>query len=65
MKHMSTEFEISLVDKLAYFLGFQAMQTSFNIFVYQSKYAKNLDNKFRLDTEKHRRTCIGTHEKIT
>ena len=26
---------------------------------------KNFDNMFEFDTEKHRRTPIGTHEKIT
>ena len=65
VEYMSTEFEISLVDELTYFLGLQVRQTSSKTFVSQVKYVKNFDNKFRLDTEKHRRTPIGTHEKIT
>ena len=65
MEHMSTKFEMSLVGKLAYFLELQVRQTIFDTFVSQVKYAKNLGSKFGLDTAKHRRTHIGTHEKIT
>ena len=35
------------------------------IFVSQVKYAKSLGSKFGIDTTKHRKNPIGTHEKIT
>ena len=65
MEHISTEFEMSLVGELTYFLRLQVMKTSFDTFVSEVKYAKNLCSKFELDTTKNRRTPIGTYEKIT
>ena len=65
MEHMSTEFEMSLVGELTYFLGLQARQTDFGTFVSQAKYMKNLVGKFELSSAKHIRTPIGTHEKIS
>ena len=64
MEHIQTEFEINLVGELTYFLGFQVRQTNSDAFVSQVKYAKNLDNKFGLDTKKYRRTPIETYEKL-
>ena len=65
VRHMSTEFEMSLVRELTYFLGLQLWQTNSRIFISQAKYVKNLVNKFKFDTTKHRRTLTGTHDKIT
>ena len=44
-EHMSTEFEMSPVGKLTYFLGLQVKQTCNGIFISQSKYAKSLVKK--------------------
>ena len=64
MEHMSIEFEMSLVGELPYFLGLQVRKTISGTFVSQAKYAKNLVNKFKFDSEKNRKTSIGTHENI-
>ena len=64
MKHMSKEFELSLVGELTYFLRIQVQQTNSGIFISQEKYAKNLISKFGLGSTKHRWTPIGTHGKI-
>ncbi|CAA0822969.1 Uncharacterized mitochondrial protein AtMg00810, partial [Striga hermonthica] len=42
VKLMSSEFEMSLVGKLSYFLGLQVKQGKDGIFLHRSKYAKNL-----------------------
>ena len=65
MEPMSIEFEMSLVGEMTYFLGLQVRQTDSKIFISQDKYSKNLVSKFGLDTTKHRKTPVGTHEKIT
>ena len=62
MEHMSSKFEISLVDELTYFLGLQFKQTSNGTFISQTKYAKNL---FGLEFVIHHRTPVGTHTKIS
>ena len=64
MEHMSTEFEMSLVSELTYFLGLRVRKSSSDTFVSQVKYAKNLGNKFKIDTTKHRRNLIWTHERL-
>ena len=55
---------MSLVGELTYFLGLQVWQTNSGIFISHAKYAKNLVSKFELGITKHRRTLIGTHDKI-
>ena len=57
VEHMSIELEMILVS--------QVRQTSSNIFVSKVKYVKNVSSKFGLDTAKHKRSHIRTHEKIT
>ena len=64
VEHKSTEFEIGLVGELTYFLGLQVRHTNLGIFISKENYAKNLVNNFGLGSAKHRRTPIGTHEKI-
>ena len=61
----STEFEMSLVGELTYFLGLQVRQTSNGTFISQSKYAKNLVKNFGIETAAHRRTPARTHAKIS
>ena len=39
---MSTEFEMSMVGELSYFLGLQVKQMDDGIFISQYKYAKDL-----------------------
>ena len=63
--HMSLEFEMSLVAKLTYFLGLQAKNMNNGTFIFPTKYTKILVKKFGLDFATHRRSPIGTHEKIS
>lgn len=58
---MHSEFEMSLVGDLTYFLGLQVKQMEDNIFVTQSKYAKNIVRKFGLNNASHKRTLVATH----
>ncbi|CAL8162045.1 unnamed protein product [Prunus armeniaca] len=61
---MTSEFEMSLVGELNYFLGLQIKQSHDGIFVSQSKYAKKLVTKFGLEGAKSARTPMSTSAKI-
>ncbi|CAJ2652046.1 unnamed protein product [Trifolium pratense] len=65
VQQMQSEFEMSLVGELTYFLGLQVKQMEDTIFVSQSKYAKNMLKKFGMDTAAHKRTPAATHLKLT
>ena len=65
VKQMQYEFEMSLVGELTYFLGLQIKQMDDTIFIYQSKYAKNIMKKSDLESASHKRTPTTTHLKIT
>jgi hypothetical protein len=43
---MQTEFEMSLIGELSYFLGLQVKQSSAGIFLTQEKYLKEMLKKF-------------------
>ncbi|CAL9011462.1 unnamed protein product, partial [Prunus brigantina] len=63
-KLMESEFEMSMVGELTYFLGLQVNQSDDGIFICQSKYAKDLVKKFGLDTSKKARTPMCSKVKI-
>jgi len=65
IQQMQSEFEMSLVGELTYFLGLQVKQMEDTIFVSQSKYAKNIAKKFGMDNGGHKRTPASTHLKLT
>ena len=65
MEHMSSEFEMSLVGELTYFLGMYAQQTGNGTFISQTKYAKNLVNKFGLESATPCPIPVGTHTKLS
>jgi hypothetical protein len=65
IQQMQSEFEMSLVGGLTYFLGLQVKQMEDSIFISQSKYAKNIVKKFGLDNGGHKRTLAATHLKLT
>ncbi|CAM8997117.1 unnamed protein product [Rhodiola kirilowii] len=46
---MQSEFKMSMVDEMNYFLGLQVVQSKEGIFLTQAKYARNLVKKFGLD----------------
>lgn len=62
---MHSEYEMSLVGEVAYFLGFQVKQIKEGIFVSQSNYAKNIAKKFRFENARHKHTPAATHNKLT
>ncbi|XP_057444208.1 uncharacterized mitochondrial protein AtMg00810-like [Lotus japonicus] len=62
---MKSEFDMSLVGELNYFLGLQVRQMEDTLFVSQSKYAKELVKKFGLENATHKRTPAGTHIKLS
>ncbi|CAM8905663.1 unnamed protein product [Rhodiola kirilowii] len=62
---MQSEFQMSIVGEMNYFLGLQVVQSKEGIFLTQAKYARNLVKKFGLDKATHKRTPAATHVKIT
>ncbi|CAM8990757.1 unnamed protein product [Rhodiola kirilowii] len=62
---MQSEFKMSMVGEMNYFLGLQVVQSKEGIFLTQAKYARNLVKKFGLDKAIHKRTPAATHVKIT
>ncbi|KAK2451550.1 putative mitochondrial protein [Trifolium repens] len=65
VQQMQSEFEMSLVGELTYFLGLQIKQMEDTIFISQSKYARNIVRKFGMDNASHKRTPTPTHLKLT
>ena len=62
---MSSEFEMSMVGELNYFLGLQVKQKDDGMFITQAKYAKNLVKKFGLENAKIYNTPMSTTVKIS
>ena len=58
---MQSEFEMSLMGELTYFLGLQVTQMEDSTFLSQSKYAKNIVKKFGMENASHKRTPAPTH----
>jgi hypothetical protein len=51
-KMMSKDFEMSMIGELSFFFGLQIKQLKDEIFVSQSKYLKDMLNKFELEDAK-------------
>ncbi len=62
---MKSEFEMSMEGELRFFLGLQMKQTNDDIFLSQTKFAKDLVSKFGLQESKPASTPISTSDKIT
>ena len=62
---MQSEFKMSLVGELTYFLVLQVKQMEDTIFISQSKYSKNIVKKFGLENASHKRTPTATHLKLS
>ncbi|KAJ3702073.1 hypothetical protein LUZ61_005778 [Rhynchospora tenuis] len=66
---MSSEFEMSMMGELNFFLGLQIKQLQDGIFISQTKYAKELIKKFgiedskRCDTPMGKSACIDADDK--
>ncbi|XP_058768847.1 secreted RxLR effector protein 161-like [Vicia villosa] len=65
VSQMQTEFEMSMVGELTYFLGLQIKQMEDSTFLSQSKYAKNIVKIFGMDNASHKRTPAPTHLKLS
>ena len=65
VEDMKTKFEMSIVGKLSFFLVLQIKQLKYGIFLSQSKYARELVNKFGLESTKHSRTPMTTTTKLS
>ena len=63
IQQMQSEFEMSLVGELTYFLGLQVKKMEDTIFISQSKYAMKIVKKIGLDNGGHKRTPVATHLK--
>jgi len=53
---MKGEFEMSMMGELSFFLGLQVKQTKDEIFLSQSKYCKEILNKFEMESCKEAST---------
>ena len=53
---MQSEFEMSMMGELNYFLGLQIKQTKEGIFVNQEKYYKELNKRFDMESARHMAT---------
>ncbi|XP_020094891.1 uncharacterized protein LOC109714602 [Ananas comosus] len=60
---MTSEFEMSMMGELNYFLGLQVKQSKDGIHLSQTKYAKELVKKFGLESAKDFDTPMGTSNK--
>jgi Reverse transcriptase (RNA-dependent DNA polymerase) len=58
---MSSEFEMSMMGELNFFLGFQIKQTPEETFVNQEKYAKELMKKFGVEDSNTSKTPMATN----
>ena len=61
---MTSEFEMSLMGELTYFLGLQVKQSKEGIFVYQAKYIKEMLKKFGMKNAKAIGTPMNTSTKL-
>ena len=60
-KMMASEFEMSMIGELSYFLSLQIKQMKNGTFVSQGKYIKDMLNKFGMDESKAISTSMGTN----
>ncbi|CAM9000080.1 unnamed protein product [Rhodiola kirilowii] len=62
---MQSEFKMSMVGEMSYFVGLQVKQKDDKNLKSQSKYTRNLIKKFDLEKAAHKRIPSATHVKIT
>jgi hypothetical protein len=63
-KMMPSEFEMSMIGELSYFLGLQIKQMKNGTFVSQGKYIKDMLEKFGMDDAKVISKLMGTNENL-
>jgi len=64
LKMMRSEFEISMMGELNFFLGLQIKQTSNGTMIHQHKYIRELLKKFDMDSSKPIDTPISPSTKL-
>ncbi|RWR92079.1 Dimer_Tnp_hAT domain-containing protein/DUF4371 domain-containing protein [Cinnamomum micranthum f. kanehirae] len=64
-KSMSSEFEMSMVGELTFFLGLQIKQCADGIFISQTKYARKLLEKFGMTSAKQSKTSMSHTIKLS
>ncbi|GJS39733.1 retrovirus-related pol polyprotein from transposon TNT 1-94 [Tanacetum coccineum] len=64
-KIMHDEFKMSMMGELNFFLGLQIKQMEDGIFFNQSKYIKEMSNKFGLEDSKPTKTLMSTEIMLT
>ena len=64
-EEMKTEFKMSMVGEVTFFLWLQIRQLKHRIFFSQSKYARELVKKFNLESTKHSKTPMSTTAKLS
>jgi hypothetical protein len=57
---MESEFQMSMMGELTFFLGIQVRQTKQGTFMHQAKYTKDLMKKFNIAELKHVSTPMST-----
>jgi len=62
---MQEEFEMSMLGELSFFLGLQVAQSKKGIFIYQTKYIKEMLNKFQMEDSKPVSTPMVTGCKLS
>ncbi len=60
-KIMTDMFEMSMMGVLTFFLGFQIKQAKEETFIIQTKYTRDILNKFGMDNAKPIKTPLGTN----
>ena len=58
---MASEFEMSMIEELSYFLGLQIKQMKNGTFISHRKYIKDMLKKFGMDDAKAISTPMGTN----
>jgi hypothetical protein len=61
---MMQKFEMSMIDELNYFLGFQVKQLKEGTFISQTKYTQDLLKRFGMKDTKPAKTPMGTDEHL-
>ena len=61
---MSKEFEMSMIEELTFFLGFQVKQMREGIFISQEKYTKDLLKRFNMDECKPIKTPMPSNKHL-
>jgi hypothetical protein len=62
---MKSEFEMSMMGELTFFLGLQVKQTPEGTFINQSKYVSDIISKFKLSDSSSMRTPMSTGAKLS